>query len=115
MGYDGITPRSVKTKEDQEAQKKATQFGYPCEFKTPVFMQPFKFYTKCEEGLKQVHGPDVKINHHMQVIRTITDGNILNKESVELKRARALEMLTEKVRKLENFTSRKFPEYKGGL
>merc|ERR1712098_393516 len=90
------------------------QFGYPCEFKPPAFMQPFKFYTKYGEALKQVD-PKVKLNHRMQLIRTITDGNILNKVSVELQRARALEMVTKKVKNLESWTSRKYPNCKAEI
>merc|ERR1712058_843 len=90
-----ITPKEMRTGPEQEADLKSTQFGYPCEFKTPVFMQPFKFYTKHAEGLNIVHGEKkgFELHHRMQVIRTITEGNMLHKESVELKRSRALEIL----------------------
>merc|ERR1712098_206145 len=95
---DGITATVLEPDAEQVKQLKSSQFGFPCEFKTPVFMEPFKFYTKHEEGIKLVHGQEVKLHHKMQVIRTITDANMLNKEGVELKRTRALDMLTQRIK-----------------
>lgn len=93
-----IVPKVFKSDPKQEEELKSSQFGYPCEFKTAVFMEPFKFYNAHVDGIKLLYGEDVKLNHRMQVIRTITDGSMLNNEGVELKRTRALHELTQRVK-----------------
>merc|ERR1712098_268034 len=84
------------------------QIGHPCEFKTRAFVEPFKFYTMYVEGLKEAHGEGVKVNHRTQVIRTIKDSAILNKECVELKRYRTLELLKNQVLRLMKSHSDEF-------
>jgi len=68
------------------------QFGYPCEFKTSGFLEPWKFYTAYTHYVKQID-PHYTEQRTIRTIKGKHAIRILDEHSMKIKRANATQIM----------------------